>query len=114
MVLFSDKLIGDLKHDSSLFFHGYTYSGNPIAAAAGIGTLDTYSEENLLSRGSMFTDLKVAALWWNGPDWLAMSSDTGKRIQTSYAEKLNIKILFQTKSIYKFLKKGKNQYFHTQ
>ena len=34
------------------FFHGYTYSGNPIAAAAGIGTLETYSEENLLSRGS--------------------------------------------------------------
>jgi beta-alanine--pyruvate transaminase len=23
-------------------FHGYTYSGNPIAAAAGIATLETY------------------------------------------------------------------------
>jgi beta-alanine--pyruvate transaminase len=24
------------------FFHGYTYSGNPIACAAALGTLDTY------------------------------------------------------------------------
>ena len=33
------------------FFHGYTYSGNPIACAAGIATLDTYKEEGLLTRG---------------------------------------------------------------
>ncbi|WP_280739627.1 aspartate aminotransferase family protein [Mameliella alba] len=31
-------------------FHGYTYSGNPIAAAAGIATLDTYREEGLFER----------------------------------------------------------------
>ena len=34
------------------FFHGYTYSGNPIACAAGMGTLDTYREEGLLTRGA--------------------------------------------------------------
>jgi beta-alanine--pyruvate transaminase len=34
------------------FFHGYTYSGNPIASAAALGTLDTYKEEGLLTRGS--------------------------------------------------------------
>ncbi|MGH8787409.1 MAG: aspartate aminotransferase family protein, partial [Cupriavidus necator] len=34
------------------FFHGYTYSGNPIACAAAIGTLDTYKEEGLLTRGA--------------------------------------------------------------
>jgi beta-alanine--pyruvate transaminase len=33
-------------------FHGYTYSGNPVASAAGIGTLDTYEEEGLLTRAA--------------------------------------------------------------
>ncbi len=31
-------------------FHGYTYSGNPIASAAGIATLATYKEEGLFER----------------------------------------------------------------
>ena len=31
-------------------FHGYTYSGNPIAAAAGLATLETYAEEGLFER----------------------------------------------------------------
>ena len=30
--------------------HGYTYSGHPLACAAGIATLDTYAEEGLLTR----------------------------------------------------------------
>jgi beta-alanine--pyruvate transaminase len=34
------------------FFHGYTYSGNPIACAAGLATLETYKEEGLLTRGA--------------------------------------------------------------
>ncbi|WP_274426694.1 aspartate aminotransferase family protein [Chelativorans sp. YIM 93263] len=34
------------------FFHGYTYSGNPIACAAGLATLETYNEEGLLTRGA--------------------------------------------------------------
>lgn len=33
------------------FFHGYTYSGNPIASAAGLATLETYRQEGLLTRG---------------------------------------------------------------
>ncbi|WP_299841366.1 aspartate aminotransferase family protein [uncultured Paracoccus sp.] len=33
-------------------FHGYTYSGNPVACAAGIATLDTYADEGLLSRAA--------------------------------------------------------------
>jgi beta-alanine--pyruvate transaminase len=33
-------------------FHGYTYSGNPIAAAAGIATLETYREEGLFERAA--------------------------------------------------------------
>ncbi|MCC5983189.1 MAG: aspartate aminotransferase family protein [Rhodobacteraceae bacterium] len=31
-------------------FHGYTYSGNPIACAAGLATLETYAEEGLFDR----------------------------------------------------------------
>lgn len=32
------------------FFHGYTYSGHPVAAAAGLATLDVYEEEGLFER----------------------------------------------------------------
>jgi beta-alanine--pyruvate transaminase len=38
--------------------HGYTYSGNPMAAAAAIGTLDTYEQEGLLTRAK-----KLAPMW---------------------------------------------------
>ncbi|TNE37480.1 MAG: aspartate aminotransferase family protein [Alphaproteobacteria bacterium] len=33
-------------------FHGYTYSGHPVAAAAGLATLDTYKEEGLFERAN--------------------------------------------------------------
>jgi beta-alanine--pyruvate transaminase len=33
-------------------FHGYTYSGNPIAAAAGLATLEVYAEEGLFERAA--------------------------------------------------------------
>jgi beta-alanine--pyruvate transaminase len=42
------------------FFHGYTYSGHPLACAAGIAALDTYDEENLFDKpnalGKYFED----------------------------------------------------------
>ena len=38
------------------FFHGYTYSGHPMACAAALGTLDTYEEEGLLTRASELAD----------------------------------------------------------
>lgn len=33
-------------------FHGYTYSGNPIASAAGLATLETYAEDGLFERAN--------------------------------------------------------------
>ncbi|MBP2161845.1 MULTISPECIES: aspartate aminotransferase family protein [Asticcacaulis] len=33
-------------------FHGYTYSGHPLACAAGIATLDTYAEDGLFQRAA--------------------------------------------------------------
>ncbi len=42
------------------FFHGYTYSGHPLASAAALGALDTYAEEGLFDRanqlGAYFED----------------------------------------------------------
>ncbi len=32
------------------FFHGYTYSGHPVACAAGLATLDIYAKEGLFER----------------------------------------------------------------
>ena len=40
------------------FFHGYTYSGNPVASAAALATLDTYKEDGLLTRGA-----ELAKVW---------------------------------------------------
>jgi beta-alanine--pyruvate transaminase len=36
--------------DGIELLHGYTYSGHPLACAAGIATLETYEEEGLLTR----------------------------------------------------------------
>jgi beta-alanine--pyruvate transaminase len=36
--------------DGIELFHGYTYSGHPLACAAGVATLDVYEEEGLLER----------------------------------------------------------------
>jgi len=33
-------------------FHGYTYSGNPMASAAGLASLETYADEGLLTRAA--------------------------------------------------------------
>ncbi|KAB2718908.1 aspartate aminotransferase family protein [Brucella intermedia] len=37
-------------------FHGYTYSGHPVASAAGLATLEVYAEEGLLTRGAQLAD----------------------------------------------------------
>lgn len=38
--------------DSIEFFHGYTYSGHPVAAAAAIATLEVYKEEQLFQQAA--------------------------------------------------------------
>ncbi|MBO6625950.1 MAG: aminotransferase class III-fold pyridoxal phosphate-dependent enzyme, partial [Roseicyclus sp.] len=47
-------------------FHGYTYSGNPIASAAGLATLETYREEGLFQRAA-----DMAGYWEEGLHSLA-------------------------------------------
>ncbi|MFN3520715.1 MAG: aspartate aminotransferase family protein [Phenylobacterium sp.] len=39
-------------------FHGYTYSGHPLACAAGLATLDTYRDEDLFGRAA-----RLAPMW---------------------------------------------------
>eukprot|EP01037_Dinobryon_pediforme_P024674 gene24674-26545_t len=46
---------------SRMFFHSSSYTANPIACAAGIGTLETYQEEGLLTRGA-----ELAPYWEAG------------------------------------------------
>jgi len=41
-------------------FHGYTYSGHPLACAAALATLDIYEEENLFQRAE-----ELASYWEN-------------------------------------------------
>jgi beta-alanine--pyruvate transaminase len=38
--------------DGIELFHGYTYSGHPLAAAAGIASLDLYRDEGLFERAA--------------------------------------------------------------
>ena len=47
----SDRVVEVLYRDGD-FNHGYTYSGHPVAAAAGLATLEIYRKENLLSRAA--------------------------------------------------------------
>ena len=37
-------------------FHGYTYSGHPLACAAGLATLDLYADEQLFERAAGISD----------------------------------------------------------
>ena len=43
-------------------FHGYTYSGHPLACAAGLATLDTYAEEGLFDRAAAIAPYWQTAL----------------------------------------------------
>jgi beta-alanine--pyruvate transaminase len=40
----------DAPENSIELFHGYTYSGHPVACAAGVASLDIYKEEGLFER----------------------------------------------------------------
>ncbi|KIC14512.1 aspartate aminotransferase family protein [Leisingera sp. ANG-DT] len=44
-------------------FHGYTYSGNPVACAAALAALDTYREEELFERAAALEGYWTEALF---------------------------------------------------
>ena len=43
-------------------FHGYTYSGHPLAAAAGLATLDVYKDEGLFERAQKLEPVFAEAM----------------------------------------------------
>ena len=47
-VLFSDKLLSDIKKESALFFHGYTYSGHPACCAAALKNIEIIKRDKIL------------------------------------------------------------------
>lgn len=51
----------DAPENTIELFHGYTYSGHPVAAAAGLATLDVYKEEGLFERAN-----DLASYWEDG------------------------------------------------
>ena len=48
--------------DAIELFHGYTYSGHPLAAAAALAALDVYTEENLFARARALAPVLEEAL----------------------------------------------------
>jgi beta-alanine--pyruvate transaminase len=47
-----DAVVNDASAPGIEFFHGYTYSGHPLAAAAGLAALDVYESEGLYQRAT--------------------------------------------------------------
>ncbi|MDX1711980.1 MAG: aminotransferase class III-fold pyridoxal phosphate-dependent enzyme, partial [Rhodovibrionaceae bacterium] len=49
-VAVSDRVAETMIERAGEFFHGYTYSGHPLSAAAGLATLDVYQDDGLFQR----------------------------------------------------------------
>ena len=47
-VLFSDKLLENIRTESNLFFHGYTYSGHPACCVAALKNIEIIKRDNIL------------------------------------------------------------------
>ena len=54
--------IVDAARDPIEFYHGYTYSGHPLASAAAMAALDVYEEEGLFDRASRLEGVLEDAL----------------------------------------------------
>ncbi|MGS0737636.1 aminotransferase class III-fold pyridoxal phosphate-dependent enzyme [Pseudomonas sp. GG8] len=46
-----ETVVGASKGSGPEFFHGYTYSGHPVACAAALASLDIYRNEDLFAKG---------------------------------------------------------------
>lgn len=49
-MIVNDEIVSSIKsHSDGQFIHGYTYSGHPVTAAAGLAALEIYEEEEVLA-----------------------------------------------------------------
>ncbi len=105
--LVSDKLLQDIKHmggSSAVFSNGFTYSGHPVAAVAGLKNLEILQRERLFEQARdtgpylqqqlqtlrdlpIVTDVRGLGLmgcveceWQHGGDNLSMDLELGNRI----------------------------------
>ncbi len=60
-VIVSDRVADVLHEKGGEFYHGYTYSGHPLAAAAALATLDLYRDEGLFERSKEMEPKMAAA-----------------------------------------------------
>ena len=57
-----DAIVEQAPEGQIEFFHGYTYSGHPLATAAALATLDVYEEEDLFARAAALAPVFEDAL----------------------------------------------------
>ena len=68
-LLVSDRLVQEIKAkggDSAVFSNGFTYSGHPVAAAAGIKNLEIMQRENLFEQArenGLYLQQQMQTLW---------------------------------------------------
>lgn len=58
-----DKVASVLTSEGGEFAHGFTYSGHPVACAAGVATLDIFKETNLVEQVQQDTAVYWAERW---------------------------------------------------
>lgn len=51
-----ETIVNHAPEKSIEFFHGYTYSGHPLACAAAMASLDVYEQGNLLNRAQLLSN----------------------------------------------------------
>ena len=56
-----NAFLGELK-DNKTFFHGHTYTGNPLACAAALASLEVIEEEDICNRSKRLGDILLKRL----------------------------------------------------
>ena len=98
--------------DAIEFFHGYTYSGHPLAAAAGLATLKVYEEEGLFEnarklapvleeeihkiKGTKHVIDIVTLVYWALLNWILLKSKPTARAMSVFRECFDRGVLIRT------------------